>query len=124
MVSHHHDKEEKLFFPAIEKFTGDPKVMCDNIEGHKAFHSGLEAFGKFCYEKTPESYDAKELRVLVDGLRVPFETHMREEIETLLALEEEYGEELLKAYNELETAIIESSDKVSSHSLNFVTKLC
>jgi hypothetical protein len=123
MVSHHHDKEEELFFPAIEKFTGDPKVMCDNIEGHKAFHSGLVAFGKFCYEKTPESYDAEELRALVDKFKGPFETHMREEIRTLLALEE-YGEELLKAYNKMETAIIGSADKVSSYSLHFVTKLC
>ena len=65
----------------------------------------------------PESYDAKELRALVDRLKGPFETHMREEIGTLLALEE-YGEELLKAYNELETAIIGSANKVSSHSLN------
>lgn len=81
------------------------------------------AFGKFCYEKTPESYDAEELRALVDKFKGPFETHMREEIRTLLALEE-YGEELLKAYNKMETAIIGSADKVSSYSLHFVTKLC
>ena len=114
MISHHHDKEEELFFPAIEKFTGDSKVMCDNFEGHKAFHSGLEAFGKFCYEKTPESYNAGELREIIDKFKDPFEKHMREEIGSLLALEK-YGDELLKAYNEMEAAIIGSADKVSNY---------
>ena len=116
MISHHHDKEEELFFPAIQKFTGDEKIMCENIEGHKAFHSGLEEFGKFTYEKTSETYDARELKRIVDGFAGVFEKHMRDEIDSLLALEE-YGEELFKAYNEMEAAIISSADKVSTRTL-------
>lgn len=95
---------------------GDERVMYENIEGHKAFHSGLEEFGKFTYEKTPETYDARELKRIVDGFAGPFEKHMREEIDSLLALED-YGDELLRAYNEMEAAIIGSADKVSRPTL-------
>lgn len=56
MISHHHDKEEELFFPAIAQYTGDPDIMETNISAHAAFHSGLVRFGKYVKETTPEYF--------------------------------------------------------------------
>lgn len=54
MLSHHHDTEEELFFPAIAKYTGEEDIMESNIAGHAAFHDGLGRFGKYTYGATPE----------------------------------------------------------------------
>lgn len=54
MVSHHHDKEEELLFPAIVEYTGEAHIMKSNVAAHAEFHGGLERLGKFAYETTPE----------------------------------------------------------------------
>jgi hypothetical protein len=114
MVTHHHDKEEEQFFPAIARYTGDERIMCENIDGHKHFHEGLKRFGKYVYGDMDEgNFDAGVLKGIIDGFKEPFERHMRQEIESLLRLERFGGEELLKAYNEMEASIIATSDKVS-----------
>lgn len=112
MVSHHHDSEEKLFFPAIAAYSGVENVMEDNIKAHAAFHEGLQRFREFVHSSEPEAFDGRALKRLIDSFAGPFEKHMREEIDSLLGLEK-YGEdELLKAYNSFEAAIISTSDKV------------
>ncbi|KAK3896594.1 hemerythrin HHE cation binding domain-containing protein [Staphylotrichum tortipilum] len=40
--ANHHDGEEAMFFPAVEKMTGEPGVMDTNIKQQKRFHDGLE----------------------------------------------------------------------------------
>lgn len=54
MVSHHHDKEEELLFPAIAEYTGKPDIMEGNVAAHAEFHGGLERLGRFAYEMKPE----------------------------------------------------------------------
>lgn len=112
MVSHHHDKEEEMFFPAIAKYSNDKGIMDANIEGHKAFHEGLEKFGTYAHTTKFDNYDGLELRKLIDGFASPFESHMRDEINSLLALDKDNGEKLLKAFKEFENAIVATADKV------------
>ena len=112
MVSHHHDLEEKLFFPAIATYSGVENIMEDNIKGHAAFHAGLEKFGILAHLAKPETFNGMELKNLIDSFAEPFERHMRDEIDSLLTLEKHGGDELLKAFNIFEAAIINSSDKV------------
>jgi len=90
MVSHHHDAEESLFFPAIAAYSRQESIMEGNIEGHKAFHDGLARFGEYVYASKPDDYDGMELRKLIDVFAESFERHMRDEIKSLLALEK-YG---------------------------------
>jgi hypothetical protein len=65
----------------------------------------------------PDNYDGQELRKLVDGLAEPFEKYMRDEIKSLLALEKYGRDELLKAFNVFEKAIVDMVDKVCTLSV-------
>ncbi|KAK7179915.1 hemerythrin hhe cation binding domain-containing protein [Paraphaeosphaeria sporulosa] len=41
---HHHDTEEQQFFPEIEQIAGIVGLMEANVEQHRAFTPGFEAF--------------------------------------------------------------------------------
>ena len=58
MIEHHHSAEEAHLFPEISTLTGNPALMEVNVEQHKAFHDGLEAFESYVKEKErqPEQY--------------------------------------------------------------------
>ncbi|KAH7312948.1 hypothetical protein BKA65DRAFT_149307 [Rhexocercosporidium sp. MPI-PUGE-AT-0058] len=107
-LHHHHWGEEKFFFPAVEKYTEKPGLMSTNVNQHQAFDVGLEAFHGYV-EKVrmgEEEYDGVRFRELLNGFGGVLETHLREEIGTLLELEQFGGGKLKGAWDELERAVM------------------
>lgn len=54
-MHHHHDAEEKIFFPSIELISDVRGIMERNIEQHRAFTPGFDLFQKYsqtCLPKT------------------------------------------------------------------------
>ena len=81
-----------MLFPAIASITGEKRVMERNVEQHRAFTPGFEKFViyvKDCVkvDEIMEKYDAKEFQRLIDSFGGELVTHLKQEIETLLALE-------------------------------------
>jgi hemerythrin-like domain-containing protein len=83
-LEHHHETEEIAFFPALEKLTGGS--MENNIAQHRAFEAGLAAIQQWTKNTTSKNYDAAHLRALLLDLGPVLQTHLSDEIETLLAL--------------------------------------
>ncbi|KAE8445243.1 hypothetical protein EG329_013615 [Mollisiaceae sp. DMI_Dod_QoI] len=101
-IHHHHDFEEKIFFPSIEEFSGEKGIMDGNVKQHEAFHDGLAEFGQFLTGLKAEEWDAKKLLQIIDGFGEALTLHLREEIDSLLALEKYGGKNLEKAWADLE----------------------
>jgi len=101
-LHHHHSIEERYFFPVIAQYTGVPGIMEGNISQHHAFETGVEDFNKYIYKVTVEEYDGKEVRRLVDAFRPALETHLNEEIGTILGLDKYGGLKVEKAWAEVE----------------------
>ncbi|KAL0934155.1 hemerythrin hhe cation binding domain-containing protein [Colletotrichum truncatum] len=85
----HHRGEERLFFPSVDKLTGTTGYMDINIEQHKAFHDGLEAFAEYIKAiiARKEAYDGKKVVSLIDAFGKELALHLEEEIPTILGLE-------------------------------------
>ena len=81
-----------MLFPAIASITGEKRVMERNVEQHHAFTPGFEKFVIYVkdyvkVDEIVEKYDAKDFQSLVDSFGGELVTHLKQEIETLLALE-------------------------------------
>lgn len=112
-VHHHHSMEEEYFFPLIEEYTSEKGIMETNINQHAAFQAGVERFRVYVFQTTPEIYDGKTLKQIVDSFGPVLTKHLKEEIDSLLALDEFGGEQLEKSYRELDAKILASiTDKV------------
>lgn len=97
-MHHHHDAEETVFFPNIEKITGVQGIMERNIEQHRVFTPGFEAFDTYSRTCLSQEFDADHLRSLIDAFAKPLHRHLNEEIETLRGLDKYDSEEIRKAY--------------------------
>ncbi|KAL7910469.1 hypothetical protein GGI35DRAFT_448900 [Trichoderma velutinum] len=115
-IHEHHQGEEDLFFPQIEKVTGEKGLMERNIAQHHAFESGLVELEAWLNNCKPESYDGKELRALIDGFGKILIQHLTEEIQTLLDLTAYDGKALKAAWNAFDLEM-RKGDKVSTFSL-------
>lgn len=62
-MHHHHDAEEKEFFPSIETISGVEGLMEQNVEQHRAFTPGFEQFEKYCRTCPPTEYMDRSLRL-------------------------------------------------------------
>jgi hemerythrin-like domain-containing protein len=82
-VHHHHNLEETLLFPQMEEALNKPGLMTPNIEQHIAFHDAFDTWGKMCYSITPEQYDGREWRRMINEFSPAMMQHLHEEIETL-----------------------------------------
>lgn len=112
-LHHHHSMEEELFFPVIEEYTGEKGIMEINVSQHAAFEAGLEQFRRYVFDITPETYDGKKLKEVIDGFGLVLSKHLKEEISSLLALEKFGGDKLLKTYKDMEGKAINAiTDKV------------
>jgi hemerythrin-like domain-containing protein len=111
-MHHHHDAEETIFFPSIEKITGVEGIMERNIEQHRAFTPGFEAFDTYTRTCIPGDYDAVKLKSLIDSFAEPLHRHLKEEIETLQGLNKYDSEEIRKAYKRFEKSLMDT-DNVS-----------
>jgi hemerythrin-like domain-containing protein len=99
ILEQHHETEEKVFFPELEKLTGIPGCMDGNIEQHHAFEPGLVKIGKYATETLPETYDGAEARSIIDSFGSILQQHLNEEIETLKELKQYNSAELKKIWH-------------------------
>ena len=111
-MHHHHDAEEKAFFPDIESIAGVEGLMESNVEQHRAFTPGFEAFEGYCRNVKPEEFDGQKLRSLVEGFAEPLVKHLHDEIETLRALGKYDSGRVREAYQRFEKSLM-ATDTVS-----------
>lgn len=87
-VHEHHETEEVMVFPQLEKLVGAPGIMAANVAQHEAFHSGLDSFQ--AYTKAvlggSEKYSGEKLKTIIDSFMPTLRQHLSDEIDTLLAL--------------------------------------
>jgi len=107
-IRHHHEMEEKTLFPWIAEYTGQQDIMDVNVEQHHAFEAPLEVLEKYLYAITPENYDGKQLKTLVEAFAEKVVPHLSDEIPTLLALEKYGGKPLGVVYDRFNKQIISS----------------
>ncbi|KAL2207032.1 hypothetical protein CC79DRAFT_1367922 [Sarocladium strictum] len=95
VLTSHHEGEETIFFPAVERLSGEKGIMENNVEQHHAFHTGLTLFGDYvtaCLAKK-ETYSGEKVVEMIDVFGAVLAQHLTEEIGTILALEK-FGEKL------------------------------
>lgn len=117
LVALHHQTEEKFLFSAIEeRIPGAKGILAVNVHQHEEFHDGLAAFEKYVDSALAgdESYNSERLLKLVDGFSEPLMKHFRDEILTLMRLEEMgQGAEVMKVHDEFEVLVRKDIDGVS-----------
>ena len=112
-MHHHHDAEEKEFFPSIETISGIEGLMTQNVEQHRAFTPGFEKFEEYCRTCPPAEYDGEKLKSLVEGFAEPLTRHLYDEIETLRALDKYDSVRIRQAYQRFEKSLM-ATDNVST----------
>jgi hemerythrin-like domain-containing protein len=115
-MHHHHDAEEKAFFPDIEAISGVEGLMETNVEQHRAFTPGFEAFEAYCRSCEPGEFDGQKLRSLVEGFAEPLVKHLHDEIGTLRGLGEYDSGRVREAYRRFEKLLMDT-DTVGPFSL-------
>ncbi len=91
-IHSHHNTEEVIIFPSIEKQANKPGLMSANVDQHKAFHDGVEALNTYVRDCVAgkAKYDGNKIVDIIDGFGATLTQHLTEEIPTLCSL---------KAYN-------------------------
>ena len=105
-MHHHHDAEEKEFFPNIETISGIEGLMKQNVEQHRAFTPGFEQFEEYCRTCPPAEYDGEKLKALVEGFAETLTRHLYDEIETLRALDKYDSVRIRQAYLRFEKSLM------------------
>lgn len=111
-MHHHHDAEEKEFFPSIETISGIEGLMTQNVEQHRAFTPGFEQFEAYCRTCPPAEYDGQKLQGFIEGFAEPLTRHLYDEIKTLRALDKYDSVRVRQAYQRLEKLLM-ATDNVS-----------
>lgn len=104
-MHHHHGAEEQEFFPSIELISGVQGIMGRNVEQHQAFTRGFGLFQAYSRTGPPEHYDGQRNRSLIEGFVEPLTRHLREEIDTMRALDVYDSERIRQAYQRFEKTI-------------------
>jgi hypothetical protein len=87
-------------------------LMEGNVEQHRAFTPGFEAFERYVRECEAEEFDGQKLRELVEEFAEALVKHLHEEIETLRALEVYDSARLREAYEVFVKSLM-ATDNVS-----------
>lgn len=111
-MHHHHDAEEQELFPSVERLSGVKGLMARNVEQHRAFTPGFDAFYEYSKTCAPKDYDGQHLRGLIEDFAEPLIQHLHDEIDTLRALDKYDNASVRQAYKRLEK-ILMSTDHVS-----------
>ena len=111
-MHHHHKAEETVFFPSIEQVSNVPGIMENNIEQHRAFTPGFDRFQEHARTCVPSDYDGRKIRSLIEAFAEPLTQHLRDEIETLRALDKYDSERIRQAYRRFEKSLM-ATDNVS-----------
>jgi len=85
----HHDSEEVMIFPRLEKVIEEPGFMDKNVEQHHVFHAGVEALTQYldAVSGGSQEYAGVKIRELIDDFMPALREHLSDEIGTLLALQ-------------------------------------
>lgn len=111
-MHHHHDGEEEKFFPSIEKISGVKGLMEKNVEQHRAFTPGFEAFQEYASTCRVEEYQGARVRCLIEAFGEPLSRHLYDEIDTLWALDKYDSDRIRQAYKDFEKVVM-AGDSVS-----------
>jgi len=86
----HHNTEEEIIFPSIEKQAGKPGLMSANVDQHKTFHDGVNALQSYVLDCVAGKvkYDGAKIRKLIDSFGAVMTQHLADEIPTLSSLKE------------------------------------
>ncbi|KAK7897638.1 hypothetical protein LTR67_004267 [Exophiala xenobiotica] len=109
-MHHHHDAEEKIFFPSIERISEVPGLMERNIEQHRAFTPGFDLFQDYSRICLPQDYDGRKIRGLIEDFAEPLTRHLHDEIETLRALDKYDSKAIRQAYQRLEKSLMDTDN--------------
>ena len=112
-MHHHHDAEEKVFFPSIEQISGVEGITERNIEQHRAFTPGFDVFQEYSRTCSPKDYDGRKIRDLIDAFAEPLTQHLHDEIESLRGLDKYDSERIRQAYRRFEKNLM-ATDNVRS----------
>ncbi|KAK9490613.1 hypothetical protein V1508DRAFT_463926 [Lipomyces doorenjongii] len=84
----HHDSEEAVLFPAIEKATGVKGIMDEDVKEHAAFHHGLAEMKSYIEARlaTPSKYNGDEFVKTFDSFAEAFHSHLTNEPLKLVSL--------------------------------------
>jgi hemerythrin-like domain-containing protein len=85
-MHHHHVSEELYYFPEIQKHTGNPTLMKENIEQHRKMDEAFDKLRKYAETVQRDEYDGITLRDLIDEFAPDYQQHMHDEISTILDL--------------------------------------
>lgn len=90
LVHMHHDNEESVAFPLLEKDIGIDGYMEKNVDQHKLFGPGLTAFDDYvkAIRAGEIPFDGLKVQAIIDSFGEVFTSHLTEEISTLLDLEQ------------------------------------
>jgi len=105
-MHHHHDAEEKDFFPSIELISDVKGIMERNIEQHRAFTPGFDLFQEYSRTCLPRDYDGRKIRSLIEAFAEPLTQHLHDEIETLRGLDVYDSGRIRQAYQRLEKSLM------------------
>lgn len=83
-IHEHHDTEEELVFPVLEK-AGLREMVKENVAQHKAFHDAMEVFEAYLkgVAANREQFDAQRTRELLKAFADPLVEHLHDEIKTI-----------------------------------------
>jgi len=105
-VEHHHDTEEEVMFPEIEKMTGDPELLSGPLHQHKEFQERLFKLGVYVTERQtkPHEYKWAEMKAIIESFAPALTKHLYEEIDVILSLDRFDSTGLRKCFNVAEAA--------------------
>ncbi len=108
----HHTTEEDVYFPAIEAACAVPGLMATNVKQHQQLETGLKTFQHYVLETPVAAYTPEKLRSLIDDMVCPLETHLHEEIPSILDLHDKIDSDTLRSiYARMHGTAERSSDK-------------
>lgn len=85
----HHDNEEALAFPLLEKYIGNEACMEKNVDQHKLFGPGLKAYDEYIttVREGKETFDSVKVRSIIDSFGAVMAQHLTDEIATFEELD-------------------------------------
>lgn len=85
--------------------------MKQNHAEHRLFHHGLEEVSKYARATEPSKYKSEDLLAILDGFAQPLATHLRNEIDSILRMQEYSSEIAVKIFTEGVQKSMDGADK-------------
>jgi len=111
-LSHHHDNEERFFFPELDELLGTKGFAQSAVEQHHAFEAGAQDYKAWLdkVEAKQAPYHAEKLRSLLDGFMPILRQHLVDELELLLDLKSLDSDRLATFAQEFQKGAVKGVD--------------